>query len=85
LRRLSLLDPEVNVRLHSGGIRTVESEIGDGRKSTGGVMHEGRRVRLGPPAETIAPESYGAEIAVTEIDAPGGTRRVCVPSPSPRA
>jgi iron complex transport system ATP-binding protein len=41
-------------------------------------------VRLGPPAATITPESlklvYGVDIAVVEIAADGGRRRVCVPA-----
>jgi iron complex transport system ATP-binding protein len=48
------------------------------------MMHEGKLVRLGPPAEAITPESlklvYGVDIVVAEIPAPGGKRRVCVPS-----
>ena len=41
-------------------------------------------MRLGPPAETITAESlklvYGVDIAVVEIAAGAGKRRVCVPS-----
>lgn len=48
------------------------------------MLHEGRLVRLGPPNDTITPESlklvYGVDIAVVEIAAGAGTRRVCVPS-----
>jgi iron complex transport system ATP-binding protein len=51
------------------------------------MLHEGRLVRLGPPAETITAESlklvYGVDIAVMEIAAAGGARRVCVPSLAP--
>jgi iron complex transport system ATP-binding protein len=51
------------------------------------MLHEGRLVRLGPPAETITPASlklvYGVDIAVMEIAAPGGPRRVCVPALAP--
>ena len=48
------------------------------------MLHEGKLVRLGPPADTITAESlklvYGVDIAVVEIAAPGGTRRVCLPA-----
>jgi iron complex transport system ATP-binding protein len=48
------------------------------------MLHEGTLVRLGTPNETITAESlklvYGVDIAVMEIAADGGKRRVCVPS-----
>ena len=48
------------------------------------MLHEGRLARLGPPAGTITPESlklvYGVDVAVVEIAADGGSRRMCVPS-----
>jgi len=48
------------------------------------MLHEGKLVRLGAPGETITAESlklvYGVDIAVVEIAAGSGMRRVCVPS-----
>lgn len=49
------------------------------------MLHAGRMVRLGPPAEAVTRDSlrevYGVEIDVVDVKRPdGGTRRVCVPA-----
>ena len=50
------------------------------------MLHEGRLVRLGPPAEVITPESlrllYGVDVDVRTLDRGDGSRaHVCVPTP----
>lgn len=49
------------------------------------MLHAGRMVRLGPPAEAVTRDSlrevYGVEIDVVDVKRPdGGVRRVCVPA-----
>lgn len=54
------------------------------------MLHEGRLVRLGTPAEMITPDSlkqiYGVEVAVTRVKMDGGGERpVCIPIGTLRA
>ena len=48
------------------------------------MLHAGKLARLGPPAETITPESlklvYGVDIDVIEVTSRTGPRRMCVPT-----
>lgn len=49
------------------------------------MLHEGRLVRIGTPAEAITPESlrqiYGVGVTVAQVPLPdGGSRPVCIPS-----
>ena len=48
------------------------------------LLHDGRLVRLGPPADVITPatlrEIYGVDVDVVTITRAGRAVRVCVPS-----